>query len=322
MHTHSHSDHSGHNHDHSHKDQGHSHGHHHHGQGLSKNLLLIAVIIILIFAGVEAVSGWWAKSLVLVSDAGHMASDAVALGIAAFAAWIARRPPSDQHSYGLGRAEVIAAWVSSMLMVIVALVIFVEAIERIRQPEAVSANIVIPVAVLGLLINGALFWLLTRGEHTLNMRAAVLHVIGDILGSLAALVAGLVIYFTHWHLIDPILSMFVCLLILFSSVQLLREALLILMEGVPAHLDLEEVGQSMLTVEQVHAVHDLHIWTLSSGRVMLTAHVQVINLPEWQTTMAKLRSLLQDEFSIDHITLQPELAKDIIHPYWKPKEIS
>jgi cobalt-zinc-cadmium efflux system protein len=311
---HSHSHDSAHNHTH----KGHSHAHH--GQNLSKNLLLLAVVIILLFAGIEAVGGWWAKSLVLVSDAGHMASDAVALGIAAFAAWIARRPPSEQHSYGLGRAEVIAAWISSMLMVIVALVIFAEAIERIHQPETVNAKIVITIALLGLLINGTLFWLLTRGEQTLNMRAAILHVVGDVLGSVAALVAGLVIYFTHWHLIDPILSIFVCLLILFSSVQLLREALLILMEGVPAHLDLDEVGKAMVAVEQVHALHDLHIWTLSSGRVMLTAHVQVLNLQIWQTTMANLRRLLQEEFSIDHITLQPELAKDIVHPYWQAKE--
>jgi cobalt-zinc-cadmium efflux system protein len=303
-----------HQHSHSHAHE-HGHGHTHGAEHLSKNLLFFAVVVILVFSGIEAIGGWLAKSLVLLSDAGHMASDALALGIAAFAAWIARRPPSDQHSYGLGRAEVIAAWISSLLMVLVVIVIFTEAIERLRHPSEVAVKIVIPIAILGLLVNGAVFALLTRGERTLNIRAAILHVMGDLLGSVAALVAGVVIYFTNWHLIDPILSIFVCVLILFSSVQLLRESLLILMEGVPSHIDLEEVGKAMVAVEQVHALHDLHIWTLSSGRVMLTAHVQVVDLNTWQTAMANLRHLLHEDFGIDHITLQPELANEILYPF-------
>ncbi|MGB6976531.1 MAG: cation diffusion facilitator family transporter [Gammaproteobacteria bacterium] len=303
-----------HQHSHSHT-HGNGHNHAHGTEHLSRNLLLLAVIIILLFAGIEAISGWWAKSLVLLSDAGHMGSDALALSIAAFAAWIARRPPSDQHSYGFGRAEVIAAWVSSMLMVFVVIIIFTEAIERLRHPSEVAAKIVIFVAILGLIVNGGVFWLLTRGERTLNIRAAILHVISDLLGSVAALVAGLVIYFTHWHLIDPILSIFVCLLILFSTIQLLRESLLILMEGVPPHIDMEEVGKAMVAVEQVHALHDLHIWTLTSGRVMLTAHVQITDLKSWQTVMANLRHLLHEDFGIDHITLQPELSTEILYPF-------
>jgi cobalt-zinc-cadmium efflux system protein len=297
----------------------HSHSHPHvhaqHDHSLSKNLLFFAVILILLFAVIEAFSGWWAQSLVLLSDAGHMASDALALGIAAFAAWIARRPPSGQHSYGLGRAEVIAAWFSSMMMVVVVIIIFIEAIDRLRHPVTVSSEIILPIASLGLLLNIGLFWLLTRGEKTLNIRAAILHVMGDVLGSLAALIAGLIIHFTHWTSIDPILSIFVCLLILFSSAQLLRESLLILMEGVPSHIELKEVAKAMLTVEQVCAVHDLHIWTLSSGRVMLTAHIQVVDLQTWQTVMAKVRHLLDEEFGIDHITLQPELGSEILYPF-------
>lgn len=298
----------------SHAHHSHSHAHSHGAHGSSKKILLLAILITLSFAGVEALSGWWAQSLVLLSDAGHMASDALALGIAMFAAWIAERPPSEQHSYGLARAEVIAAWLSSTIMVVVVIIILIEAVERFRHPPLVAGDVVLVVASLGLIINLGLAWLLTRGEQTLNMRAALLHVLGDLLGSIAALISGAIIHFTRWSFIDPILSIFICVLILFSSLQLFRESLLILMEAVPSHLDLEKVGKTMAAIPNVRAVHDLHIWTLASGKIMLTAHIQIMDLACWQMVMAQLQQLLANRFDIDHITLQPELPTETVHP--------
>ena len=202
----------GHQHSHHHNHE-HSHNHNH-GANAPLKVLIAAICLIFIFAGVEAIVGWYAHSLTLLGDAGHMASDALALIIAAFAAWIANKPPSSKHTYGLGRAEVVAAWFSSLLMLIISIAVIVEAINRIHTPANVKSIPVIVVAFIGLLVNIFVAWILAKGERTLNIRAALLHVIGDILGSIAALIAGAVIYFTHWDPIDPILSIFIGILIL------------------------------------------------------------------------------------------------------------
>lgn len=306
-------------HHHSH-DHEHHYGHHHHGAGSAKHVLLISLVIILCFAAVEAVGGWWSGSLALMSDAGHMFTDSLALGIAAFAAWVAQRPPSAKHSYGLGRAEVVAAWVSSLIVLIVSIAVIVEAIERVRSPRPISGTAVMVIGALGLLVNLFVAWMLSHGEQNLNIRAAMLHVLSDMLGSAAALISGAVIYFTGWVLIDPILSIFICILILISGWQLLRESLSILMEGVPGHLDLTEVGKLMAQVPNVHSIHDLHIWTVSSGVVMLSAHIQIKVMVEWEITLASLRKLLLDRYNIDHVTLQPEINVQVIHhmPYKNP----
>jgi cobalt-zinc-cadmium efflux system protein len=289
----------GHNHDHA--APGHSHSH-----NAAPKILLIAVCCTLAFAGVEAVVGWMAHSLTLLSDAGHMASDSLALGIAAFAAWIASRPPSAKHSYGLSRAEVLGAWISSLLMVAIVVVIIIEAIERFSHPAAIAGGWVVVVGIIGFLINLAIAWMLSRGEKTLNVRAAIVHVMGDLLGSVAAIISGAVIYFKNWTLIDPILSIFISLLILFSSLQLLRESMVVLMEGVPLHLNLEEIGNAMAKINQVKSIHDLHIWTLSSGIIVLSAHVEIENFSEWEAILENLAQLLKQDFAIEHITLQPE----------------
>ncbi|QLH42831.1 MAG: cation transporter [Coxiellaceae bacterium] len=294
----------------------HSHTHHHseHHALTPRNLLLVAVVITLCFAAVEAIAGWWSGSLVLLSDAGHMLADSLSLAIAAFAAWIASKPPTDQHTYGLGRAEVIGAWISSLLMVVMVIAIIIEAIARFHEPKTVSGVPVMIVASIGLVVNLGIAWTLSHGEQTLNMRAAIMHVLSDVLGSVVALISGAVIYFTHWTLIDPLLSIFICLLILFSSLQLLRESLLVLMEGVPPHIDLTEVGHAMAKVKNVTAVHDLHIWTLSSGVVMLSAHIEIDDLQQWPQISTAIKHLLDEHYGIDHITLQPETHTAILQP--------
>ncbi len=281
--------------------------HHHHHAPSNSQSLIWSFTLTAGFALVEGVGGWWAGSLALFGDAGHMISDATALGFAALAAWVAKQPPSTRHSYGLGRAEVVAAVVNSLLMVAVVVAIAIAAILRLQKPTPVAGETVMVVAFIGLLINVCVAWILGRGEHTLNTRAALLHVMGDVLGSVAALTAGAVVYFTGWTPIDPILSLLICALILYSALRLLREALHVIMEGVPLNLDLSEVGQAMAAVQGVNSVHDLHIWTLSSGKVILSAHIIIPDLSGWEDTLTTLRELIQEHFDIDHVTLQPEL---------------
>lgn len=283
--------------------ENHSHNH----NALGGNTLAWSFALTVGFAVVEGVGGWWAGSLTLFGDAGHMISDATALGFAALAAWVAKQPPSSRHSYGLARAEVVAAVVNSLLMVSVVMAIGITAIIRLHNPSPVAGGTVISVALIGLIINTTVAWILSRGERTLNTRAALIHVMGDLLGSIAALTAGTVIYFTGWTPIDPILSLFICALILYSALRLLREALHVIMEGVPPNLDLREVGQAMAMTQGVQSVHDLHIWALSSGKVMLSAHIIISDMSRWEDTLASLRDLMHVRFDIDHVTLQPEL---------------
>jgi cobalt-zinc-cadmium efflux system protein len=297
-----------HHHAHPHE-QGHGHGHHHGGG----NHLVWALVATLGFAFVEVLTGYWAGSLALVSDAGHMFSDAVALGIAAFAGWVSKRPPSHRHSYGFARAEVIAALVNSVIMLSVITFIVVEAVQRLHAPQPVAGGAVMVVAFLGLLINVVVAFILSGGGSDLNTRTALLHVIGDMLGSFAALLAGAVIYFSGWMPIDPILSLFVAALILYSALDLLREALHVLMEGVPLYLKLEQVGEAMARVEGVRSVHDLHIWTLSSGMVALSAHMELEALAAWPDVLTATRSMLLERFAIDHVTLQPEVPPQTRH---------
>lgn len=296
-------------HDHHHHHHRHGHGHGHGGNGL-----LWALGLTLGFALLEGIGGWWAQSLALLGDAGHMVSDATALGLAALAARIARRPPSTRHSYGLGRAEVVAALVNSLFMVAVVTLIGFAAIERLQQPVAVHGGAVIAIALAGLAVNVLVAWVLSRGERTLNSRAALLHVLGDALASVAALTAGAVIYFTGWTPIDPLLSLFICALILVSVIRLLREVLHVIMEGVPPYLELRDVGRAMAGVSGVGSVHDLHIWTLSSGNVVLSAHIVIASMTHWDDVLLALRRLLHERYGIDHVTLQPELPAAVRVP--------
>ncbi len=292
----------------------HNHSHETH-QKTAGSTLWWALALTLGYAAVEAGAGWWSGSLALLGDAGHMVSDAFALGFAALAAWIAQRPASARHSYGLGRADVVAAIVNGLFMLVVVLGIMIEAIERFRDPQPVAGAAVIVVALVGLAINIGVATILARGEQTLNIRAAMLHVMGDLLGSVAALTAGVVIYFTDWTPIDPILSLFISGLIVISSLRLLREALHVVMEAVPPGIDITVVGQAMVeTNASVVAVHDLHIWDLSSGTIALSAHLELENLTGWDQLLQQQREMLQQKFGIKHVTLQPETGTHVLRP--------
>ncbi len=297
------------------------HGHAHPGAISSRRALTLSLVLTLAFAAVEAVGGWWTGSLALLGDAGHMVSDAAALGLAALAAAIAARPPTRRLSYGLGRVETVVAVANAVFMLAVVAALLVAAVDRWMHPRPVAGLGVMVIAALGLLANLAVVRVLSRGEQTLNTRGAMLHVLGDLLGSVAALVSGAVVYVTGWTPIDPLLSLAIGALILRSSLTLLAEALHVLMEGVPDHLDLAGVGRAMAGVEGARSVHDLHIWTLSSGTVALSAHVLVDDLLAWPRVLAETRELLHDRFGIEHVTLQPEPAQQVIRPMARPRPV-
>jgi cobalt-zinc-cadmium efflux system protein len=302
-----------------HDHAGHEHGHHHHHTGQGRTLV-IALLLTLSFAGIEALAGWWSGSLALLSDAAHMLTDSSALGLAAGAAWLARRPPSARHSYGLVRAEVMAALFNSLLMLVLIGFIVHEAIDRFGTPREITGHAVIGVAVIGLAINLIVAWVLSRGEHTLNSRAALLHVLGDALGSVAAIVAGVVIVTTGWSPIDPLLSLLVAALILVSALRLLREVVHVLMEGVPGQIRLQDVGHDLATLDGVLRVHDLHVWTLASGTIALSAHLEIHNLDEWPAILAAARQAMDAQHGIQHVTLQPEAlaAQPLIRSHYPP----
>lgn len=277
--------------------------HHHHGSG---RVLLWSLVFTTAFAVVELVGGLLANSLALLSDAGHMLTDSSALAIGAIASWLAVRPASARHSFGLQRAEVLGALINVLFMLGVVVAVAVVAVQRLTQPQDVAGMPVIVIAAIGLGVNLTVAWILMQGEQTLNVRGALLHVVGDMLGSVAALVAGTVIVLTGWTPIDPILSLFVAILILWSASRLLREVLRVLMEGVPRHIDAREVGDSLAKVRGVRAVHDLHIWTLSSSSYALAAHVDVDGIYAWERVLPELQAILRERFGIEHSTLQPE----------------
>ncbi len=294
---------------------GHAHDHDHdHGSPTpgSQQVLLIALGLTTAFAGVEAVAGWWSNSLALLGDAGHMITDSLALGLGAAAAWMSRRPPTLRHSYGLKRAEALGALVNVGFMLVVIAGIGYEAVRRLAAPEPVNGRIVMLVAGIGLVVNLAAAWVLHRGEQNLNVKGAMLHVFGDLLGSVAALAAGAVVWLTGWYPIDPLLSGFIGLLILIGSVRLLRDVVHIVMEGVPRNVNFEQLGQAIADVSCVSHVHDLHVWALDSATYAVSAHVVIDDMSDWSLCRRNVEEKLAAEFGIAHSTLQPEAPETFV----------
>jgi cobalt-zinc-cadmium efflux system protein len=282
---------------------------HAHGGGAGnpdqRRRLLIALALTWGFALVEAVAGWQGGSLALLADAGHMVTDGAALGLALLAAWFAARKPSSRHTYGFGRAELFAALINALTMLAVVAGIAVEAWSRFATPHPIDGLLVSVVALIGLGVNLFVAWLLSHGQENLNMRGAFLHVLGDILGSVAAIAAGVVVWLTGWTPIDPLLSLLIGGLVLAASLRLLRAALHGLMDGVPFAIDLEHLGKELAAVPGVIEVHDLHVWSLSGERLALTAHVRIAELADWPGMLEGLRHIAKAH-GIDHATFQPE----------------
>jgi cobalt-zinc-cadmium efflux system protein len=285
--------------------------HHHGAKNHSQKLLAWSLTITFIFAIIEVVAGFWSNSLALISDAGHMVTDASALGLALFAQIIAKRPPSSKNSFGFGRTEALAAFVNSLVMLAVIGWIGFEAIQRFSKPEPVQGAVVFIIAAIGLVANLVVAWVLSHAHKNVNTRAALMHVIGDLLGSVAALIAGAVIYQTGWLQIDPLLSLFVCLLILKSTIDILRESFHFLMEGVPHHIDYLQVGADLAAVQGVLSVHDLHVWEMTPGEPALIGHVEIRDLQEWPIVLPAVKAMLLTRHGIDHVTLQAELSESL-----------
>jgi cobalt-zinc-cadmium efflux system protein len=296
--------------DHSHS---HSHGHAHGhigrdgaGRGLSIVLGLTATFMV-----VEAVAGWLTNSLTLLSDAGHMLTDVGAIALALFALWFSRQRSPSGLSFGYLRSEILAALINGVALLGITFFIFREAWERLQQPEPVQSGPMLVVAILGLLVNFASLWVLSRGGgNSLNERGVWLHVMGDALGSVGAIGAAIVIRVWGWVQADPIISAVIGLLILRSTWSLLREAVNVLMEGTPVHLSWDEVRQAMRDVPGVADVKDLHLWSLASGYEALSAHVVVPEVERSDEIRFQLRCLLRERYQIDHTTLEIQRPGD------------
>lgn len=256
---------------------------------------------------VEAVGGYLANSLALIADAGHMFTDVAALTLTLAAIWFASRPATSRKTYGYYRTEILAAFVNGIALVLLSLWIIYEAVERWQSPPEVKGFEMTIVAVGGLIVNLIAAWLLHADhKHDLNLRGAWLHVMGDLLGSVAAISAGLLIIFFGWSLADPLCSIFISLVIIASAWRLILESVNVLLEGTPRHIEIGSVEAAILATEGVGGVHDLHVWTISSGIEALSAHITHGDSVSHSELLASVRNRLHSDFGIDHLTIQME----------------
>jgi cobalt-zinc-cadmium efflux system protein len=257
---------------------------------------------------IELVGGILTNSLVLLTDAWHMLNDVSALAFALIAAWFAQRPVSIKRTYGYYRSEILAAFLNGIFLWAIVVFIFYEAIQRIQQPAQVKSLEMLIIAVFGFRANGLSALILSRSkEKSLNVKGALLHVFADMLGSVGAISAGLIMYFTRWYQIDPLISMMIGVLIFYSSGQLVRDSLNVLLEGVPPNIDLSEVERKIAQLEGVESIHDLHVWCITPTKMcIMSTHVVVKKGTNRKKLISTLISTLKEEFGIDHVTIQLE----------------
>ena len=289
----------------------HAHEHPYEKRGESRRALAIVLAMTASFTVAEVVGGLLTGSLALLADAGHMLSDNLSLGLALFAAWLSGRPETPEKSFGYKRAEILAALANGVTLVAISIWIFIEAYSRLREPSEILGGPMLAVAALGLVVNAAGAMILSRsaGEN-LNAQGALRHVIADALGSVGVIAAALVIIFTGWRYADPLVSVVIGALILASSWSLLRDSTNVLLEATPRDMDAEEVGSKMAGAEGVTEVHDLHIWTITSGFPALSAHVLVGQSEDCHARRRELEDLLAREYGISHTTLQVDHVGD------------
>ncbi|WP_141432135.1 cation diffusion facilitator family transporter [Bacillus sp. 03113] len=299
---------------------GHHHGHHHHGHGHShshthsgnKKALFLSFLLISSFMIVEVVGGILTNSLALLSDAGHMLSDAVALGLSFYAIKLGERKASNTKTYGYKRFEIIAAALNGLALIVISIYIFVEAYQRFFNPPEVQSLGMLSISVIGLIINILAAFILMRGDkdENLNVRSAFLHVLGDMLGSVGAIAAAFLILFFGWAWADPIASIIVAALILISGVRVTKESFNILMEGTPSEIDLMNVKASLLNIPHVQAVHDLHLWSITSGMPLFSCHIVVAGHGLHDYVLSEAQTILHDKFGVEHSTIQVESEKN------------
>ncbi|MFC1493996.1 cation diffusion facilitator family transporter [Thermodesulfobacteriota bacterium] len=318
-----------HDYEHTHEIEEHAHDEHHDHQrdlkSASYSRLWWAFVINLIFLVVEVIGGILTNSLALLADAGHMLTDVGALALAIFVAHMARKPATPERTYGLLRAEVLGAFINGAALVIIVGFIMWEAWKRLGRDQEIDGPVMIIIALLGLLANVASAFILAKGrEENVNLKGAFLHMIADALGSVGAVIAGLVIWTTGWVPIDTIASVVIGILILWSTYGFLKQTINILLEATPDNIDYLEVKNSLEEMEHIDTVHDLHIWTITSGVPVLSAHIKLstccADTDHWQDCLENAQKLIKEKFGIEHTTLQVEPGDDTCEQECQLKE--
>ncbi|MFP7492789.1 cation diffusion facilitator family transporter [Terribacillus saccharophilus] len=299
----------GHAHGHAHD---HGHGHHHHGHNANKKALLISFILTAGFMLIEAVGGFLTNSLALLSDAGHMLSDAVSLGVGLFAFILGERVANYSKTYGYKRFEILAALFNGVTLILVSLYIFYEAVQRFREPAEIASGGMLIIAIIGFLVNVLVAWILMRGDtsENLNVRAAFLHVIGDLLGSVGAIVAALLVLLFGWSWADPVASVIVAALVIISGWRVTKDSIHVLMEGTPRNVEMQKIIDCMEKAPGIISIHDLHVWSITSGQNALSCHAVVqgdLLIEQSQTMLRKIEHDLE-HLGIGHVTIQMETA--------------
>lgn len=290
---------------------------HNHSHSRNKKTLLIAFLIITSFMVVEAIGGYLTNSLALLADAGHMLSDSISLGVGYLAFSIGEKAADQMKTYGYKRFEILAAVFNGATLVLISLYIFYEAYRRFSDPPEIATSGMLAIAIIGLLVNILVAWILMRGGDTkenLNLRAAFLHVLSDLLGSVGAITAALLIIFFGWAWADPLASVVVAILVLISGWRVTKEAVHVLMEGTPKNVDLEQVAQAIEALPAVKSIHDLHVWSITSGKNAMSGHVVVkehISFKDSQQVLRDIEHALL-ELKIGHVTVQLETVD---HPH-------
>lgn len=296
-----------------------AHAHRQTAAARSRGRLTATLALTCGFLVVEVVGSLWSGSLALLADAGHMLADAGGLALALFAIWIAGRPPTPAKTYGYYRAEILAALINALVLLVVAGGILVETYRRFLTPPAILGGPMLGIAVIGLAVNLACAGLLHgAAEGSLNVRAAYLEVLGDALSSLGVVIAAVLVVLTGWTQADPLVSGAIALVIVPRTWGLLRQAVNILLEGTPAHLNLAEIEDAICSVAGVRRVHDLHVWTLTSEREAMSAHVVVDDVRDSERLLETLHAVLHARFGIDHTTIQLETEPPVVLRIQRP----
>lgn len=284
---------------------------HTHGHSMTRGKLRTAFILTIAILLVELAGGLISHSLALLSDAGHVLTDLVALGLAWFATVQAERPADATNTYGYHRTGILAALANAVTLILIVIAIGYEAVQRLQHPQTVTPWILVASAAVGIAVNLYIgLWLRTAGEENLNVRAAMLHVFGDVGASVAVIIGGVVILLTNWYPADPLISLFIAALIVFGAWNILRETIDILMEATPKGLNVAQMVRDIVREPEVAEVHDLHVWSIAGGMHALSAHVQIDDrsLSQCDPLLARISTLLEQKYHIGHATIQLECA--------------
>ena len=281
--------------------RGHSHTHR-----VGSRRLAWVLALTLVYTAAEIIGGWLSNSLALLADAGHMMTDNLAIALALFAAWVANRPPDPARTYGYHRAEILAALVNGVALVVICIFIFWEALQRLQDPPEVAFGLMAVVALGGLLVNLVAARMLHGRHHGLNVRAAYLHVLGDLLGSVGALTAAGLMAAFGWRWADPVASFAIGAIIIVTSTRLVLDSVNVLMEGAPAHLDTADLRRTLVDLDGVCEVHEFHVWSLGGGTPLLTAHLVLDHTRDTTEVLRDAIAVLRERYGIHHATLQVE----------------